>query len=96
MKESFLLIPENLLVQIADKQDQILAILQKDVQGLQPDFITETQAKELFKRKSTWFWQMRKNGVLPFSKIGKSIYYSTADLKKLLFDSRVDCPIPKK
>jgi len=96
MKESFLLIPEDLLTQIAEKQDKILAMLQKDSQGLHPDFITEAQAKELFKRKSTWFWQMRKTGVLPFSKIGKSIYYSTADLKKVLFDSRTNSAIPKK
>lgn len=96
MKESFLLIPEDLLTQIAEKQDKILALLQKDSEGLHRDFITETQAKELFKRKSTWFWQMRKNGVLLFSKIGKSIYYSTADLKKVLFDSRTNSAIPKK
>ena len=88
MKESFLVIPEQFLKTIADKQDQILDLLKVQKPSIESDFITEYEAKEIFKRKSTWFWQMRKSGILPFSKIGKSIYYSRVDLNKLLNESK--------
>ena len=88
MKESLLIIPEQFLKAFNEKQDQILDLLKNHKPSLESDFITESEAKEIFKRKSTWFWQMRKSGILPFSKIGKSIYYSRNDLNKLLNDSK--------
>ena len=47
------------------------------------DYITEKEARVIFQRRSTWFWQMRKEGKLPFSKVGKTIYYSKVDIKTL-------------
>jgi hypothetical protein len=88
MKNSLLIIPEEFLKQINDKQDEIIELLKDKNINSSPEFITEAEAKEIFKRKSTWFWQMRKAGVLPFSKIGKSIYYSSSDLKALLERSK--------
>ena len=96
MKETFLLIPEEVLKTINEKQDKILELLSNQKGSTTTDFITEREAKEIFKRKATWFWQMRKNGILPFSKIGKSIYYSVKDLKKLMEDSKSEILVTSK
>lgn len=70
MKETLLLIPEEFLKSLTEKQDKIIALLNNQNGSPATDFITEKEAKEIFKRKSTWFWQMRKSGILPFIKIG--------------------------
>ncbi|BFG70149.1 hypothetical protein KACHI17_10300 [Sediminibacterium sp. KACHI17] len=88
MKESLLVIPEHFLKSINEKQDQIIDLLKQQKDVISNEYITEAEARELFKRKATWFWQMRKSGILPFSKVGKSIYYSRKDLNQLLSDSK--------
>jgi len=90
MKESILLIPEEFLKQISEKQDKIIELLSTKKANSAGDFITEKEAKEIFKRKSTWFWQMRKAGILPFSKVGKSTYYSIKDLNAVLENSKTN------
>ena len=47
------------------------------------DYISEQDAKELFKRGTTWFWNLRKQG-LPYSKLGGEVYYRRSDLKEWL------------
>ena len=54
----------------------------------QNEFLTEKEARELLQKKATWFWQMRKDGLLPFRKIGKSIYYSKKEINHLLETSK--------
>lgn len=77
---TFTLVPEDFLKEIKSNQEKIIALISKEDQS--SDYITEKQAREIFKRKSTWFWQMRKQHLLPFTKIGKTIYYSKSDIKK--------------
>ncbi len=48
------------------------------------DYVTETEARKLLSRKTTWFWQMRISGVLAFTKIGSRIYYARQDILQLL------------
>lgn len=84
MKESIIIVPEEFLKSIKEKQDMILSLLQsKDLVKLS-EFITEKESMKLFNKKSTWFWEMRKNRLLPYSKIGRTIYYSRVDLNALL------------
>jgi len=47
-------------------------------------YVTEKQAMERINKKTTWFWQMRKCGRLPYKKIGQTNYYSLADINSLL------------
>jgi hypothetical protein len=47
------------------------------------DFISESDAQKEFGRKTTWFWTQRKNGRLPYKRLGTRIYYQKADLLKL-------------
>lgn len=88
MKQSTLVTPEVLLRRMDEMQNTILAVLEKSAPAVDDEFITEKQAKAMFQRKSTWFWKMRKEGLLPYSKIGKSIYYSLNSLRKVFHDSK--------
>ena len=88
MKQNLSIVPDEILDEIKSKQDKILSLLNDGRQVSQSEFITESQAKEILQKKSTWFWQMRKNGLLPFRKIGKSIYYSKTEINQLLENSK--------
>lgn len=47
------------------------------------DFISETDAKKLFTRGTTWFWTLRQQG-LPFTRLGNQVYYKKSDLYEYL------------
>lgn len=84
MKQQKLSLVENeVLEEIKNNQLKILAFFETSQKEQLSDYITETEAKELLKKKATWFWQMRKNGQLHYSKIGKAIYYAKSDIIKL-------------
>ena len=83
-KGSIYLIPEDVLDGLVANQDRILAILEAKKEATLNGFITEKDAITLVNKKSTWFWQMRKTGQLPFKKIGQTIYYSVDDINSLL------------
>jgi hypothetical protein len=87
MKNSFVMIDEATIIEIKDSLAEIKASIQVKPEN---DYITEKQAREIFQRQSTWFWQMRKEGKLPFSKIGKTIYYSKTDIKKLFLQAKTN------
>ena len=74
------MIDEATIIEIKDSLAEIKASIQVKPEN---DYITEKQAREIFQRQATWFWQMRKDGILPYSKIGKTIYYAKSDIKKL-------------
>ena len=88
MIQKLTVVSEDFLETINEKQDMIISLLQDSKLGSQNDFITESEAKELLHKKSTWFWQMRKDKILPFRKIGKSIYYSKNEINQLLENSK--------
>jgi predicted DNA-binding transcriptional regulator AlpA len=50
------------------------------------DYISEFEAKKLLGRGSTWFWERRKSGELPYTKLGGQVYYLKSDLVKYLED----------
>lgn len=88
MKQMLSIVPDSFLEKLNEKQDQIIKLLKTNESVSQNEFLTEKEARELLQKKSTWFWQMRKNGVLPFRKIGKSIYYSKKEIIQLLETSK--------
>lgn len=47
-------------------------------------YVSESDAKNLLNRKTTWFWQQRKSGSLEYKKIGSTVYYKKDDLMNLL------------
>lgn len=52
--------------------------------GLLQEYISEKDAQKEFGRKTTWFWNQRTNGRLPYKKMGSKVYYLKSDLIKLL------------
>lgn len=88
-EEGYFLVPKAWLLAIAEKQDRILSTLQEQSGSATAancigDYISEEEAKRQVGRKTTWFWNLRTSGQLPFSKIGKKIFYLKGDIKKLL------------
>jgi len=52
------------------------------------DYIEEKEAIQLLGRKTTWFYNMRHSGKLPYTKIGSKTFYSKADLIKILDNNK--------
>lgn len=88
MKQMLSIVPDSFLEKLNEKQDQIINLLKTTESENQNEFLTEKEARGILQKKTTWFWQMRKNGVLPFRKIGKSIYYSKKEINQLLETSK--------
>lgn len=89
------LIPNFRLEAIEQAQAEILAILKSkeasttELNSTQLGFVDEKKAKELLGRKTTWFWKMRDEGKLPYSKVGGKVFYALDDLKKLVNEGGV-------
>ena len=49
------------------------------------DYVSERDAKKMFKRGTTWFWEKRNQG-LPSFKVGGEVYYMKSDLLSLIKD----------
>lgn len=84
------LVPSEMLLQVFETQQKILTTLQEMPQknsqkGLIADkFVSETTAKDMLGRGTTWFWQMRKEGKLNFKKVGNKIFYAMEDIENLI------------
>ena len=50
------------------------------------DYVSELEAKKLLGRGTTWFWERRRSGELPYTKLGGQVYYLKSDLVKYLED----------
>jgi len=89
--EEYFLVPKRWLKSIADAQGEILHALRlgntKTTENL-GDYLSESEAKKVIGKKTTWFWKMRTSGRLPFSKIGGTNYYLKQDLLNILDKSR--------
>ena len=48
------------------------------------DYVSELEAKKLLGRGTTWFWERRRSGELPYTKLGGQVYYLKIDLVKYL------------
>lgn len=84
--KTMVLVTPEFLQEILNLQDRILQILtsmtdQKETIG---DYISESDAKKILGRNTTWFWNLRKTGKLQFSKVGNKVFYSKADIFRFL------------
>jgi hypothetical protein len=50
------------------------------------DYVSELEAKKLLLRGTTWFWERRRSGELPYTKLGGQVFYLMKDLVKYLED----------
>lgn len=83
----FVLLPEEVLDELLDAIRTIKRIqefLDKNAHAGLGDFIPESQAQKLLGRKTTWFWNARKSGILKGRKVANRWYYKTDELLKLM------------
>jgi hypothetical protein len=73
----------NNFVQILKKLEDIESRLIQPVSV--EDYVSERDAKKMFKRGTTWFWEKRNQG-LPSFKVGGEVYYMKSDLLSLIKD----------
>ncbi len=85
-EQSFVIIPNETLESIERNQIEILNLLKgKNLNGSeQLNYVDEKKAIQIIGKKATWFWQMRKSGVLKYTKVGAKVFYSLDELKKLV------------
>ncbi len=87
--DNLVLVPQGLLFEVKETQEKILAVLENlpsthSSPGVGTNkYISEKEAKDLLGKGTTWFWQMRTQGKLPFKKIGSKIFYSMDSLERL-------------
>ena len=88
--QGLLLVPQNFLEEISERQEQILTILSEERESNQSlgDFISEAEAAKLLGRKTTWFWNLRKQGIMPFTKVGNKVFYAKQDILKMMEKNR--------
>ena len=96
--ETLLLVPSNFLESISESQNQIIELLNKlgNENKSLGDYISESEAKKLLGRQTTWFWNMRTSGQLMFTKVGNKIFYSKDDIIKLLDENKSSTTINTK
>lgn len=69
----------NEIKKLDKKLDKVMSLLKSLNQNSLDDFISESDAKKLLTRGTTWFWTLRKQG-LPFTRLGNQVYYKKSDL----------------
>ena len=86
--QSLVVIPLQKLDELIEKQNEILELLNNQetskIREVNPDYVTEENAKKMLGKGTTWFWQQRKSGELTFSKVGRTIYYKLSEIQLLL------------
>ncbi len=82
----YLIVPHEILESIEKNQIEILNLLKgkgkPETEAL--NYVDEKKAIELVGKKATWFWQMRKAGLLNYTKVGAKVYYSLDEIRNLL------------
>ena len=73
---------------VEDALDKVLAQLEK--QGGRKEWMTNREAMEYLGLSKTTLQRYRASGLLPYSKVGGSIYFRRSDINELLEDNRVD------
>jgi hypothetical protein len=85
-QQNLVLVP----IQLVDEIKQLLNELkehkssQSNSEASLGEFISEKDARNLLGRKTTWFYEQRRSGRLPYSKVGSKVYYKREDLFNLL------------
>lgn len=78
------------LDEIKMKLDIIIQELKSKKIDILNDWITEVDAKKIFNRGTTWWWDKRVSGELTYSKLNNTVYYKREDLINLLEKNKVE------
>jgi len=84
--QSLVLVPVQLVDEIKQLLNEIRGKQTTDTNtdSILGEFISEKDARKLLGRKTTWFYEQRRSGRLPYSKVGSKVFYKREDLVALL------------
>ena len=84
--QSLVLVPVQLVDEIKQLLSEIRGTQYSDTttDSILGEFISEKEARKLLGRKTTWFYEQRRSGRLPYSKVGSKVFYKREDLVSLL------------
>jgi hypothetical protein len=79
------MIPHETLEAIERNQVEILELLKSKTStgSEQLNYVDEKKAIQIIGKKATWFWQMRKTGVLKYTKVGAKGFLFLRCVKKV-------------
>lgn len=86
----YVMIPRKELNTITELLRQVLEKVSTQPSNdisINPEYVDEKEACIIFKRKTTWFWDKRKSGELPFSKVLGKNYYKRSDILAMFDDN---------
>jgi hypothetical protein len=86
MNGRFIIVDESIIKELIDNQREILsAIRDKEPANIMVgNYINESEAKKMLNRKTTWFYNLRKEGKLAYTKVGSQTFYKLKDIENLL------------
>ncbi len=87
--QSLVLVPVQLVDEIKQLLSEIRGKQNSDTKtdSILGEFISEKEARKLLGRKTTWFYEQRRSGRLPYSKVGSKVFYRTKDIYALISDT---------
>jgi hypothetical protein len=77
------IVPKDFLERMNENLIKLLKLSDKEKDQL-TDILSEKEAQKLIGRKTTWFFEMRKSGRLPYTKLGSKVFYKKVDLINLM------------
>ncbi|MGD9994117.1 MAG: hypothetical protein AB7S69_12540 [Salinivirgaceae bacterium] len=86
LKHSMVILPATDYQELVAKVESILNCvnLNESNASIFNGYISEKDAMKETGYKSTWFWQQRTSGKLPFKKLGAKVMYKIDDLINLM------------
>lgn len=83
---NLVLVPVQMLDEIKQLINELKSLhtREADKSEVLGDFISEREARKLLGRRTTWFYEQRRSGKLPFSKVGSKVFYQIKDIHSLI------------
>jgi len=89
MNDKLILTDQSKIERIEKKVDELHELIKNGAfnQSSIGKYVSETEAKKLLGKGTTWFWEQRTKGTLKHSKVGATNYYKIEDLEKFIEDN---------
>ena len=83
---NLVLVPVQMLDEIKQLLNELKLQQTREVESTEVlgDFVSEREARKIIGRRTTWFYEQRRSGKLPYSKVGSKVFYSIKDIHSLI------------
>lgn len=85
-EQQFLILNQNDFKRLESKLDEILRFYKssKNVTNAIDKYMSENDTMQTLGKGKTWVYNMRRAGLLNYSKVGQTVYYETESVLKVL------------